>query len=156
MTQNIIQLVHTIVQKERMPLALKLNQTPHDVIVAGVDTHISTYNTDEQTHNDIYDSNLDEEDSIQLEHIDLQPRQTYEYKNTVNEENIKDNENNTKDEEIDNEEILDKINKDNQAQELYLSEDVLSFSELERMQFLDDDQILSFKENEMEQENNIF
>ena len=76
MAQNIIQLVHTIAEKESMSIGLKLNQTPHDVIIAGVDTHISTYNTDEQTHNDIYDSYSDEEDSIHLEHIDLQPKKT--------------------------------------------------------------------------------
>ena len=132
-TQNIIQLVHTIAEKESMPIGLKLNQTPNDVIIAGVD--IAGVTDDDST---------DEETSIQLEHIDLRPRKTY-----------KDIENTTNDKEIDNEEILENINEDDQLQELYLSEDALSFSELDRMQFMDDDQIWSAEENEKEQEDNI-
>ena len=94
-TQNIIQLVHSIAEKESMPIGLKLNQTPNDVIIAGLDI---VEVTDD-------DSTSDEGDSIQLEHIDLWPRKTY-----------KAIENTTNDEEIDNEKILENINEDDQLQ----------------------------------------
>ena len=69
MTQHIIKLVHTIAEQENMPIGLKLNNKPNDVIIAGVyiagvETNITTYDTE------VY-SNSDEDNSIQLEHIDL-------------------------------------------------------------------------------------
>ena len=75
MTQNIIKLVDTIAEQENTPIGLRLNKTSNDVIIAGVDiagvdTHITTYDTED-------DSNLDKEHSIQLEHINLQSRKTY-------------------------------------------------------------------------------
>ena len=107
MTQNIIKLVHTIAKKkENMPVGLKLNNWPNDIIIAGVDTvgmekHITTYDTEDY-------SNSDEDNSIQLEHIDVWPKKT--------QENI---DINTSNETIKNKYILENINHDDQSQDSY-------------------------------------